>query len=1039
MGYRNALLFRWSRRDRLTIVVVAVTAAFLVGTALLLFTATTYSETFAEPLSNAGTISYETADGDRPASTERRVVLPLTTASIDGKSAPVVGIPPDAPRVIQNGSASWQQGRLPAMPSDADARGPVSRQRTRTLSGPDGQVTLSVVPRERSNSFLQPTWYVANASVVDAIGTTGYLVIDRDSEADSGNAIPETGVPLVSALLYVLGGIEQVLWALSIAVAAGGLLVLVVVYSVTRMSVRDRTEAISVIRSTGAPGWHVGLLFTARAALLVAVGVAIGYAGGLIAIKAIVNAAVYLGLPIALDVTVTGGSVGVVGGIAGLLVGMGVVAGAIAAYPAASRPPATLGHRRARLQSSTGASGGRLARLRSILKPTLLSWRSLVPTAATLSVFALTVLLVVAIAGLASPLGGDAGGTGTITEADAPHPLNSRLDADYARALTASGTPASPEIIYAQVRDGQPYMAHGADYEMFANVTNATVVEGRTPATADEAVVGTDLARTLDLSVGDTVTLGGSVAPGVRQFEVVGAYDAHGTLDDLLVVPLRSSWGLATARGQVHMIRVAGDVPSGAESGTPVGGESTDQTGLAITEFTGPETVTQGENITLSVTVRNFGDTAGSRAVPVEYGNQRANRTVSVPAGGQTTVEVTVVAEQTGEVRARTGEYTHTVTVVSPNAIRIPAELPGTAPPGSGLYVPVVDGTGDPVTDAAVTVDGVTVQTRDEGVAVVPLPRTEGNYTITAQHENRTATHALRIVAGSERRLSGRLDVSPQSGNALTSPTVTVELGNPWQQQLTRTITVVGPTGTRERQVTLSPGNGTRSEFTAAAGARTQPGEYAFRLSSNGTQLATADYTVTGDERLAAAVASSGQYASGTTIERSVEGVFGNVQLVLVALVVLAGLSTVGSTTATFAQAVHARRQSIGIHRSVGATHGQILRIVLGDVVRIAVPAALLAVAVGVAAMLALNRAGWLVFFGFRLSTPTPPLVLVGLALAGVGLAVLGALAATVPYLTASPVSLLPAGDRVQLPTAERGRQSDGREQRPPPDASDDD
>ena len=32
MSYRRALLTRWSRRDRLTVLVVAVTTAFLVGT-----------------------------------------------------------------------------------------------------------------------------------------------------------------------------------------------------------------------------------------------------------------------------------------------------------------------------------------------------------------------------------------------------------------------------------------------------------------------------------------------------------------------------------------------------------------------------------------------------------------------------------------------------------------------------------------------------------------------------------------------------------------------------------------------------------------------------------------------------------------------------------------------------------------------------------------------------------------------------------------------------------------------------------------------
>ncbi len=61
MGYRNALLFRWSRRDRLTVVVVAVTAAFLIGTVLRCHRRHVLG-TFAEPLANSGTVTYHDAE-----------------------------------------------------------------------------------------------------------------------------------------------------------------------------------------------------------------------------------------------------------------------------------------------------------------------------------------------------------------------------------------------------------------------------------------------------------------------------------------------------------------------------------------------------------------------------------------------------------------------------------------------------------------------------------------------------------------------------------------------------------------------------------------------------------------------------------------------------------------------------------------------------------------------------------------------------------------------------------------------------------------
>lgn len=1007
MGYRTALTFRWSRRDRLTVVVVAVTAAFLIGTTLLLFTAVSYSQTFAEPLANSATVSYETADGDPPTGGEDAHVLPMATATTDEGPVRVVGVPSDAPRVIQNGSASWQQGRLPELPATADARGPVSGEATRTLTGSAERVRLSVVPSAADNRFFGSEWYVTDPATVDRLGVSGYLVLDTGPETTAGfGGVPDAGAPLVGALLYVLGGLEQVLLALGIAVAGGGLLVLVVVYSVTRMSVRDRTEAIRVVRSTGATGRQVGALFTARATTIVAVGVALGYAVGLVAIKAIVNAAIYLGFPIALDVSVTGQNALVVAGVAGSLLLVGVLAGALAAYPAAVRPPATLGSGRSRPASTGPDPGGRVASVRATVSPSLLSWRSIVPTAATLAVFALTFLLVASIGGLATPMGGDAGGTGTVTEAGATHPLNSRLDADYARVMRADGTEASPEILYAQVSDGQPYLAHGARYDAFANVTGATLVAGERPTEGDEAVVGADLARTLDVGVGDTLTAGGSVKPGVRRYDIVGEYRARGTLDDLLVVPLASAAELATREGQVHMIRVDGPVSTG---------EGENGSRLAVTGITGPETVTRGDRLPVSVTVRNFGDEPRSRSVTVRYRGETRTTNATVSPGGESTATVRFVAEATGTASA--GAYAHDVTVVDPDAIRIPSRLPSRAPPGATMIVPVVTADDERVANATVSVGERTVRTGERGAVPVALPDEGGNHTITARRGARTATREIRVVPGTRRHLAGDLQVSPRTGTVLTEPTVTAELWNPWQRTLTRSAVVDGPDTARERVVTLAPGNASRTTFDGGSDSRSQPGTYAFDLRANGTAIASAEYTVTGDDRLGSAVASSGQYAGGTTVERSVEGVFGNVQIVLAVMVVLAAVSTVGSITATFAQAVHARRRAIGVYRSTGATRTGILRLVLADVVRISVPATFVAVPLAVAGMALLERSGHLVFFGFRLASVTPPRVLAALAVVGVALAVVGALVATVPYVRASPVSLLPAGDRVHAPT----------------------
>jgi ABC-type antimicrobial peptide transport system permease subunit len=1018
MGYRKSLLFRWSRRDRLTVIVVAVTAAFLIGTTLLLFTAVTYSETFAEPLSNSATVTYQNGSQAPAAIDNETIVIPMAEATIDNRSVQLVGIPPDVPRLIQNGSSSWQRARLPEIPTDVDGRGPVSGQQNYTVTGASGQVLLEIVPHAKGTDFFAPSWYVTNASTIQKVGTTGHLLIS-DSNVTRGGLrnVPQSGVPLVNALLYVLGGLSQILRTFSVAVAGGSLLILIVVYSVTRMSIADRAKAIRVIRSTGAPGWRVGLLFVIRASLLVTTGVALGYAIALILSKALVNAAIYLGLPIALDVSLTTQSAQLIGLVAGILILMGIIAGLLAVYPVVSKPPAKLGHRYAGSKNKTSQSSKPLSRVRGALSPTLLSWRSIVPTAATLAVFALTVLLVISIAGVAPSISGDTESTGTITQEGAPHPLNSRLDADYANTFTASGIPASPEIIYAQVRNGVPYMIHGARYTAFANVTNATLRDGVRPTEIDEAVIGNGLSQTLDVGIGDTITIGGSVSPGIRQVEIVGRYDASRTLDDLLIIPLESAWGLATRPGTVHMIRVAGR-PQVTMNGS---GSTNRSSGVAVTGLTGPQLLTVGDELPVEVTIRNFDSVAANKTISIRYQNETRRITVSVPPQSKITANVTFEPAEVGQHTVQSAGYTHTVRVGAENAIQIPRELPSTAPPGSGLYVAVASSDGKPASNVSVSLNRITLQTDDEGVVVLPVPPTPGNYTIRAQRASQTVTHKLRVVPGSTRQLAGRLRISPQSGNVLTSPTLTVYLGNPWQESITRQITVDGPGTSRVRTETIKPGNITRTRFTVARGTQTQPGTYTFELAANGTQLATVDYTVTGDERLASAVASSGQFATGTTIERSVTGVFGNVQIIFVALVVLAALSTIGSTAATFAQGVHVRKQAIGVHRSTGATRGQVLKTVLNDVMRIALPATLLGLGLAVLGMILLESMGLLIFFGFRLASTMPAAVLAGVAVGSLILSLLGAIVATVPYLFASPVSLLSAG-RQQPPTTEEER-----------------
>ena len=197
---------------------------------------------------------------------------------------------------------------------------------------------------------------------------------------------------------------------------------------------------------------------------------------------------------------------------------IGGLAGGLAARPAARRPPGHL--------SGDEMPTRREEFLPEWLNPSLLHWRALVPTTATLTTFVAFVVLVSAMASVAGPLTAAEGAT--ITTSTATNPINSQVPQAYADAFQARGINASAEILLFEMTAGGPVLARGAVYEDFANVTDARIVRGRALDGSLEAVVGVDLARTRGIEIGETLTLGGSIRAGLTRVEIVGAFAAPG-------------------------------------------------------------------------------------------------------------------------------------------------------------------------------------------------------------------------------------------------------------------------------------------------------------------------------------------------------------------------------------------------------------------------------------------------------------------------------------------------------------------------------
>lgn len=1017
MGYERVLLTGWSRREVLSTLVFAVTAAFLVGTALMLATAGAYTATLEDDLSGTAAVAdFDTVAGAETAATAEGIVLPTATveASLNGerRTVTVVGVPASAPEVVSGGSVAWRDARLP--PS-GEVTGPVDARRTVTFEADDRAVTAPVRP-PREETLFAPWWYTAPAGTVERLGPDGALLVEPDGTC----AAPCESSPLIGTLPFLVGGFGQMLRTLAAAAGAGGLLVLVVVWGVTRMTVRDRAATIRTVRATGASPTRVLSVLTLRAAAVSGLGVALGALLGVGVTNLVVAVAGLFDVQLSFETALTPGVVQLLGAICVALFLGGVLGGLTAALPVVRCPPATVGRRtrssRFRLTGRDSSAGGRttgaaddgrhslLARVAEACSPTIISPRAVVPTAATLTVFVVVVLLVGGFWATFAPLA--TASSGTIVESGAAHPLNSRVDAGYADRLRSQGVAASPEVLYATSVGGHPTLVRGANFSAFATVSDVSLRRGERPSGPAEAVVGEDLARTLGVETGETVTIGGSVSPGIRRIRIVGVFDGPGVLDDSLVVPLTTADDLATGDGTAHLIRTEPLSPSQAErlSGN----------GIVVTGLSAPDSTVAGGPAVVSVTVENFGATAQRREVTVTVDGSNRTKAVSLTPGERRVLEFEA-ALGVGRHRARVASFSQSFEVYDPETFRVPPELPDAAPPNAILYVPARLPNGTLVPDATVSVGGYDYRTNERGVAEVLLPGEPGTYELTIRKRGyRNATHTVAVEENATRTLSGRLSVSPASGTPTTEPNLTVTVANPWGTPLRRTLVLATPSQTEARNLTLGPGNVSRTSFNETGDSDTlPPGSYTFSLASRGgpdgrVTLATASYEVRGDASATASLSNpNAVYASGSGIGVTIDRVFGNVQVLFLVVVVLAALSTVGGTTATFAQAVHARGRVIGIRRATGGTDRQLLAVILRDACLLSVPATVLAGVVAGVVVFALQRAGLLMAFGARLTVPTAWPLLAVTAVSAVALSAVSAYLGGRRFLRVAPGWLL--------------------------------
>lgn len=633
MGYRQALLFRWSRRDRLAILIVALSVAFLVGTTLVVLAAGSQTAVIAEEFGASGHVTlHDSATAARSASSTDAIVLPYAAVSnASNTTTYVVGRPNQSVNATRYGLAG--EGITVGQPS---LTGRV------TLVGASGRVSVQASHRS-GESLLPPSWFLAPTGTVTELGTDGAVAISPPMTGISH------GAPLRAALLFFLLGTRQALTALTVAGVGAGVLVGVTIFGVTRMGVRDKLDTIRVVRSTGAtPGTVLGL-FALRAGLLTAVGTAAGYAIGVILPNATVSVAIASGQTVSLPLAIDARAIRTLVPVLLAPPAIGTIAGGLAAYPAAFRSPG-------RIEGPQNPNANeRGLRLPKLIQPSLLDRRLVVPTAATLAAF---IMLATVAVGLGTALGPIATSDGeTVVEPGAPHPLASQVPEAYADALVDRGTDASGEILLLEVVDGRPFIVVGAEFQPFAAVHGAALTAGRLPNDDTEAVIGSSLADAHDVTIGDQLLLGGSTYEGFTFVTVVGRFDASGVTASHLVVTLDTARHLAgVPAGMVHLVSADRLPPvSEAEPGA-----------VGVVDIAVPDRIPANSTATVEVSLRNEGlQPATQRILSSSQSDSGKPKTKSAEAGefGEEAAGNGSRSSQSHVVTAIGGEYRLTNTL----------------------------------------------------------------------------------------------------------------------------------------------------------------------------------------------------------------------------------------------------------------------------------------------------------------------------------------------------------------------------------------
>lgn len=607
----------------------------------------------------------------------------------------------------------------------------------------------------------------------------------------------------------------------------------------------------------------------------------------------------------------------------------------------------------------------------------LIRKRTIIAAALSLIIFTATISVLMGISVLPKTILGNAD-VYVITSKGSESVLNSRIDGRLAEMLLENGfvTNASPEIFaFAEYR-GEPVTIRGVDFGQFMSVEGAVLASGQLPKDPSEALIGTRLAKRLDVEIGDRIPLVGSYSPFVAEVRITGVIDTPSGVGDELISSLSLSRNLVRMPSDyVSIVRVIGDVEFLSTVFAP-------QTArFSIFDLSVPKKELAIDSETqISLKVKNWGDADGSVRVTIRDDTERItllDENLSIAATNTLTVTVNHTFSKLGNhsITARCfgllpQNITTNVTVRNPYLIVI---APEKVAQYNEFEITVLDNHMSPVDDASVDVGGYgTLPTNSSGKCNVNLSLPLGSIEIIATYGGfDDGIVTIEVVNSSALPQSVdirvyKITLTPSTvkvrenctvavfcqnfGNVSGSKTITIYLnGNVFSQRSTYLV----PLQVRVIYYNVSYTTSGDRTFTADSISETLEVEALYQINPGLVQFLLR-FGGTG----------SLDPSRGSLIYSTAKISEANIVIVLVSLAILSATLVTLGVSSSFMKEINDNTRIVGILRSIGASSRQLLWMIFKQALLLSLPAALAGIVGGMLLAYLISLSERLLAFG---------------------------------------------------------------------------